>query len=92
MLRIDNAAEYTNSMFVDYCNGLRTDPELKAPYTPQQNGPMKSRLSRVIKAGHATRFEIKKLFPDIRLETEASARSGWLKLVEWSLFCGHPRG
>ena len=49
----DNSAEYTNSTFVDYCNGLRIRRELRAPYTPQQNGPVESRLSRAIKAGHA---------------------------------------
>ena len=49
----DNGTEYTNSTFVDYCNGLGTRRELTAPYTPQQNGPVESRLLRVIKAGHA---------------------------------------
>ena len=51
--RTDNCAEYTNSTFVYYCNGLGIGRELKAPYTPQQNGPVESGLSRAIKAGHA---------------------------------------
>ena len=38
--RTNNGAEYTNSTFVDYCNGLRIRRELTAPYTPQQNGPV----------------------------------------------------
>ena len=36
----DNGAEYINSTFVDYCNGLGIRRELMAPYTPQQNGPV----------------------------------------------------
>ena len=51
--RTDNGAEYTNSTFVDYCNGLRIRWELTAPYTPQQKGPVESGLSRAIKEGHA---------------------------------------
>ena len=33
--RTDNGAEYTNSTFVDYCNGLRIRRELTAPYPTQ---------------------------------------------------------
>ena len=66
--RTDNGAEYTNSTFVDYCNGLGIRHEIKAPYTPQQNGPVESGLSGTMKAGHATRLEVNKLFPDIHLE------------------------
>ena len=40
--RTNNGAEYTNSMFVDYCNGLGIHRELTAPCTPQQNGPVES--------------------------------------------------
>ena len=36
--RTGNGAEYTNSTFVDYCNGRGIRRELTAPYTPQQNG------------------------------------------------------
>ena len=66
--RTDNGAEYTNSTFVDNRNGLGICRELTAPYTPQQNGPMESGLSRAIKAGHAARLEVNKLFPDVHLE------------------------
>ena len=31
----DNGAEYTNSTFVDYCNGLEIRRELTGPYTPR---------------------------------------------------------
>ena len=42
--RTDNGAEYTNSTFVDYYNGLRIRRELTAPYTtPQQTVPRVSR-------------------------------------------------
>ena len=44
--RTNNGAEYTNSTFVEYCNSLRTRRALTAPYTQQQNGPVKSGLSR----------------------------------------------
>ena len=66
--RTDNSAEYTNSTFVDYCNGLRVRRELTAPCTQQQNGPVESGLSRAIKAGHTARLEVNKLFPDAHLE------------------------
>ena len=32
----DNGTEYSNSMFVDFCNGLGIRREFTAPYTPQQ--------------------------------------------------------
>ena len=40
----NNSAEYTNSTFVDYFNGLGIRRELTASYTPQQNGPVESGL------------------------------------------------
>ena len=64
----DNGAEYTNSAFVEYCNSLQIRRELTAPYAPQQNGPVESGLSRAIKAGHAARIEVNRLFPDVHLE------------------------
>ena len=33
--RTDNGIEYTNSAFVEYCNGLQIRRELTALYTPQ---------------------------------------------------------
>ena len=63
----DNGTEYTNSAFVEYCNSLQIRRELTAPYTPQQNGPVKSGLSRAIKAGHAARIEVNRLLPEVRL-------------------------
>ena len=66
--RTNNGAEYTNLTFVDYCNGLRIRRKLTTPYTPQQNDSVESGLSREIKAGHAARLEVNKLFPDVHLE------------------------
>ena len=66
--RTDNGAEYTNSTFVEYCNSLRIRRELTAPYTSTQNGPVKSGLSPMIKAGHAARIEVNRLFSDVHLE------------------------
>ena len=56
--RTDNGTEYTNSDFVEYCNSLQIRREITAPYTPQQNAPVESGLSRALKAGHAARLEV----------------------------------
>ena len=64
----DNRTDYSNSMFVDFCNGLRIRREFTASYTPQQNGPIESAISRAFKAGHAARLRVPQLYPDIRLE------------------------
>ena len=87
--RIDNGAEYTNSTFVDYFNGLGIRHELTALYTPQQNGPVESGLSSAIKAGHAARLEVNKLFPDVHLERLKEVRdpdgsSLWMEYVLWA--------
>ena len=66
--RTEYGTEYTNSAFVEYCNSLHIRRELTALYTPQQNGPVESGLSRVIKAGHAARIEVNRLFPDVHLD------------------------
>ena len=66
--RTDNGTEYSNSMFVDFCHGLGSRREFTAPYTPQQNGPVESAISRAFKAGHAARLEVPQLYLDIRLE------------------------
>ena len=47
--RTDNGTEYSNSMFVDFCNGLEIRREFTAPYTPQQNGPVENAISRAFK-------------------------------------------
>ena len=51
--RTDSGTEYSNSMFLDFCNGLGIRRGLTAPYTPQQNEPVESTISRAFKAGHA---------------------------------------
>ena len=66
--RIDNGTEYSNSMFVDFCNGLGIRREVTTSYTPQENGPVESAISRAFKAGHAARLGAPQLFPDIRLK------------------------
>ena len=87
--RTDNGAEDTNSAFVEYCNGLQIRRELTAPYTPQQNGPVESGLSRAIMAGHAARIEMNILFPDVHLEQLKGVRdkdgtSLWMESVLWA--------
>ena len=84
--RTDNGAEYANSTFVDYSNGFGIRRELTAPYTPQQNGPVDSGLSRTIKAGHAARVEVNKLFPNIHLKRlkggrDSDGSSLWIKSI-----------
>ena len=87
--RTDNGTEYTNSAFVEYCNSLQIRRELTAPYTPQQNGPVASGLSRGIKVGHAARIEVNRLFPDVHLERLNGVRdpdgtSLWMESVLWA--------
>ena len=87
--RADNGAEYTNSTFVEYCNSLQIRRELTAPYTPQQNGPVEIGLSRAIKAGHAARIEVNRLFPGVHLERLRGVRdpdgsSLWMESVLWA--------
>ena len=90
--RTDNGTEYSNSMFVDFCNGLGIRREFTAPYTPQQNGPVESAISRAFKAGHAARLGVSQLYPDTRLEeiwgcTDAAGTSLWLESLLWASEC-----
>ena len=85
----DNGTECTNSAFVKYCNSLQIRRELTAPYTPQENGPVEIGLSRAIKAGHAARIEVNRLFPDVHLEQLKGVRdpdgtSLWMESVLWA--------
>ena len=87
--RADSGVGYTNSTFVDYCNGLGVRRKLTAPYTPQKNGSVESGLSKAIKAGHATWLDINKLFLEERLERLKRVRdpdgsSLWMKSVLWA--------
>ena len=87
--RTDNGTEYTNTAFVEYCNSLQIRRELTSPYTPHQNGPVESGLSRAIKAGHAARHEVNRLFPNVHLEQLKGVRdpdgtSLWMESVLWS--------
>ena len=76
--RTDNGAECINSTFVDYCHGLGIRRELTAPYTPLQNGPVESGLSRAINAGHVGRRAPRK--------TQGSAKPGRLKVMDGVCF------
>ena len=87
--RTDNGAEYINSTFVDYCNSLRIRRQLTAPYTPHQNGPVESGLSRAIQAGYAARIEVNKLFLDVHLARlkgvrDPNSSSLWMESVLWA--------
>ena len=90
--RTDNGTEYSNSMFADFCNGLGIRREFTAPYTPQQNGPVESTISRDFKAGHAARLGVPQLYPHIRLEeirgcTDAAGMSLWMESLIWASEC-----
>ena len=76
--RTDNGAECINSTFVDYCHGLGIRREFTAPYTPLQNGPVESGLSRAINAGHVARRAPRK--------TQGSAKPGRLKVMNGACF------
>ena len=87
--RTDNGTEYSNSLFVNFCNNLGIRRESTAPYTPQQIGPVESAISRAFKAEHAARLGVLQLYPDIRLEeiqgcTDAAGTSSG-----WSRYSGH---
>ena len=87
--RTDNGTEYINLAFGEYCNSPQIRRELTAPYTPQQNGSVENGLSRVIKAGHAIRIEVNRLFPDVHLEQLKGVRdpdgtSLWMESVLWA--------
>ena len=87
--RTDDGTEFTNSAFVEYCNIIQIRRKLTAPYTPQQNGPVESGLSRAIKAGHAARIEVNRLFPNVHLERLEGVRdpygaSLWMESVLWA--------
>ena len=85
--RTDNGTEYTNSDFVEYCNSLQIRRELTAPYTPQQNGPVESGLSRALKAGHAARLEVNKLFPGVHLDNSREFETLTVQVCGGSLYC-----
>ena len=79
--RTDSGIEYSNSIFVDFCNDLGIRREFTAPYTLQQNGPVESAISRAFKAGHVARLGVSQQYPDIRLEeirgcTDATGTAG----------------
>ena len=88
----DNGTEYSNSTYVDFCNGVGIRRGFTAPYTPQQNGPTESAISRAFKVGHAARLGVPQLFPDIRLEeirgcTDAAGTNLWLESLLWASEC-----
>ena len=90
--RTDSGTEYSNSMFVDFCNSLEIRREFTAPYTSQQNEPAESAISRALKARHAARLGVPQLYPDIRLEeirgcTDAAGTSLWLESLLWASEC-----
>ena len=90
--RTENGSKNSNSMFVDFCNDLGIRHEFTALFTPQQNGPVKSAISRELKAGHAAQHGVPQLYPDIRLEeirgcTDAEGTILWLELLLWASEC-----
>ena len=53
------------------------------------NGPVESGLSRAIKAGHAVRIEVNRLFPDVHLERlkgvqDPDGSISWMESVLWA--------
>ena len=58
------------------CNNLGIRRELTATYTPQQNGPVESKLWRAFKAGHAVRLGISNIYPGIRVNEVKGSTDG----------------
>ena len=92
--RTDNDTEYLNSifLFVDFCNDLGICRDFTTPFTPQQNGPDESTISRECKAGHAARLGVPQLHSDIRLEAilgcaDAAGTILWLESLLWASEC-----
>ena len=89
VFRTDNGTKHTNSAFVEYCDSVQIRRELTASHPPQKNGPVESGLSRAIKAGHAARIEVNRLFLDVHLERLKGVRdpdgtSLWVESVLWT--------
>ena len=89
---VTQSTKYSSSMFINFCSGLESRREFMAPYTPQQNGPVESAISRAFKAGHAARLGLPQLYPDIRLEavrscTDAAGTCFWLEVLFWASEC-----
>ena len=88
--RTDNGTEYSSSMFMDFCNGLGIRRKFTAPYTPHQNVPVESAISRAFKAGHAARLGVQSC-----TQTSAWKRSGVVvptrqeRASGWSHYSGH---
>ena len=87
--RTNNGTEYSNSMFVDFCNGLGIRREFTAPYMPQENGPVESAISRALKPGHAARLGVPQLYPGIRLEEIWGCPDAAGLASGWSRYSGH---
>ena len=81
--RTDNGTEYSNSMFVDFCNDLRIRREFTAPFTPQQNGPVERAISRAFKAG------VPQLYPDIAWKRSGIVPTRRERASGWSHYSGH---
>ena len=71
--RTDHNSEYTNRIFVEYCDGVCIHREL-TPCTPWQDVPLESTLARIVTTKLAARFEVNNLFPDMHLERIKSVR------------------
>ena len=87
--RTDNGTKYSNSMFVDFCNGLIIRREFTAPYTPQQNGPVESAISRALRLDTRRNLEFHSC-----TRTSAWKRSGVVptrqeRASDWSRYSGY---
>ena len=85
----DNGTEYSNSMFVDFCNGLGIRREFTAPYTPQQNGPVENAISRASKAGHAARLGVPQLCRTSAWKGYGVVPTRQERASGWSRYSGH---
>ena len=68
-IHTDNRREFTSRKYVDYRDSAGICPVYTARAKPQQNAVVESAICRVIEGGHATRHEIRWLFPGVDLAT-----------------------
>ena len=84
-----NGTAYSNSMLVEFCNGLGIRREFTAPYAPQQNDPSRARYRELLRLD--TRRDL-----EFRSCTQISAwkRPGVVLTLQerafgWSRYFGH---
>lgn len=72
--RADNDSEYSNGLFVDFCNSFDICREIEASYSSRENGVIESEISRAFRARHTASLGV-----DNYTRMVAATRSGAVK-------------